>query len=279
MLNDTAKKITAHQLSVFRYNLYQTPDTITFSAIFISDGDKKYLVTARHCLKSSETSYGEDFISSTLSVRTSIDAYFNQHIINNSLDINEANKDTSLRAYKFSKDLDIAIISLQSNMYAGILSTILKDGYTPIPINYIDTLNNNIVSNNIIAIGFPTISILGKAEAANKNVLLFQSTDVVAPITTFGKIAMFDKRLPYFIGDITIYPGNSGGPVIADNKLIGIVSEQLSIPLDVNPLGYFSNDVQMTTRGTLARVVKAKNILPLLRELQIRERNDRFNKE
>jgi CBS domain-containing protein len=37
---------------------------------------------------------------------------------------------------------------------------------------------------------------------------------------------MVHHILPFFWADMSIYPGNSGGPVVEDGKLVGVVSAQ-----------------------------------------------------
>ena len=82
---------------------------------------------------------------------------------------------------------------------------------------------------------------------------------------------MHHKQLPYFIGDITVYPGNSGGPVITHNKLIGFVDQQIGIPLDTkNPI-FEEVSSNLTARGTLALIHKSNGILLWLRKLQEKE--------
>ncbi len=43
---------------------------------------------------------------------------------------------------------------------------------------------------------------------------------------------MVHGSLPYFWADMSTYPGNSGGPVIANDRLIGIVSHQAQTPIE-----------------------------------------------
>lgn len=276
---------------------YSFPDSIRFmqslrdqfvkvsgAATYIADGDKRYLITAKHVVydrnwstrhklstrdKSFHTSGYFEKLNSTITIKTPFDFYLKGKF-NNFL-LPEVKQDSANRPFTFSSDdIDLAIISLQEENTIIIRKALDEDGYTPIQIEDIDTLNNQIVGEDIFAIGFPNYSILGQI---NKNINIYQSKDVVLPLVTIGKIAMFHNQLQYFIGDITVYPGNSGGPVISNNKMIGLVSEQLYIPLDVEPKNYFDEGVKLLTRGTLTKLIRSKNILPLLRELQERERS------
>lgn len=68
-----------------------------------------------------------------------------------------------------------------------------------------------------------------------------------------------------FWADISIYPGNSGGPVIANNRLVGIVSAQAMLPIDDVP--------HVRTRIPFGRIIKASYVRDLLKE-QIQKDRD-----
>jgi hypothetical protein len=52
------------------------------------------------------------------------------------------------------------------------------------------------------------------------------------PTFAFGRIALVHTDLPFFFADISLYPGNSGGPLIENDMLGGIVSGQPSMPAE-----------------------------------------------
>lgn len=202
---------------------------------------------------------------------TSLDVFLKGQL-NNSVALELSFGSDRLHPYIFSDDnIDIGIISLQSRWCKEILKTLIDGGYNPIPLSLIDSIGNNKVSDDILAIGFPSLSQIGRG-INNTSAHLEQSNIIVAPIFTFGRIGMFYKQLPFFIADITIYPGNSGGPIIQDNNLIGIVSGQIKMRLDTDSDYYLDASQHLTARGTLAQIIKASNILPLLRNLQQREK-------
>jgi len=62
---------------------------------------------------------------------------------------------------------------------------------------------------------------------------------------------MCHPALPFFWADISIYPGNSGGPVIEDDKVVGIVSAQA---------------IWEDARIPFARVIRMEHVRPLLDE-------------
>lgn len=61
----------------------------------------------------------------------------------------------------------------------------------------------------------------------------------------------------WFWADISIYPGNSGGPLILNNKLVGIVIQQ--------PLIKVENSKDLQTRIPFGKVVKARQLLELIK--------------
>ena len=80
-----------------------------------------------------------------------------------------------------------------------------------------------------------------------------------APLFSFGHVAMVHARLEYFWADISVYPGNSGGPVIEGNRVVGVVSGQALV-----------EDV----RVPFARIIPGAEIKKLLQRQQ--EKDARF---
>jgi len=75
---------------------------------------------------------------------------------------------------------------------------------------------------------------------------------------------MLHHELPWFWADISIYPGNSGGPVVANDRLVGIVSSQAIIPVEGAP--------DARTRIPFGRIVKTRFVHALLKEQERRDR-------
>jgi S1-C subfamily serine protease len=84
----------------------------------------------------------------------------------------------------------------------------------------------------------------------------WSSSVVSLPVWSFGRVAMLHQDLPFFWADMSIYPGNSGGPVIENGKLCGVVSAQAMIPLEG-----LSN---LATRIPFGKIIKARFIKQLL---------------
>lgn len=67
---------------------------------------------------------------------------------------------------------------------------------------------------------------------------------------------MLHGALPFYWADMSIYPGNSGGPVVANDRLVGVVSAQATLPIDEVP------DVR--TRIPFGRIIKTSFVRTLL---------------
>lgn len=251
---------------------------VTGTALYIYDGNKRYLITAKHVVydkhftdrhiattrdKSYHTREFFEKMNSPIIIKTPYQLYLKGKK-NISIATPETNYDSASRNFQFSNDeLDLAILSLQSKSLQVLRETLDEDGYLPLNINEIDSSNFIKTGSEIYTIGYPGNTIVARDG----------KTDIVLPLVTFGRVGMYHDRLPYFTGDITVYPGNSGGPVICDDQMIGIVHGQIVIPVNDaagdRVLGLYS-------RGSLAKIIRSSLIFPLLRKLQSIETNPKF---
>ncbi len=229
---------------------------VSGTAIYVTDSGSKYLVTAKHVIydqQESQSTAGPRLYRD-ISIRTPYE-YFLKRKVNDASILTTGYGPVS--PFYLSDDAtDIGIISLQASHTNFLIKTLEDDGYVPINMTDIGRSEDNTTGENIAAIGYPDISKVGIFQKRND----YQSNVVVLPVSTFGHIAMAHNQLSYFIGDITVYPGNSGGPVIKGNKLIGIVSGQVLIPVD--------QANRLSSRGTLAKVIRAEHILLGLKKLK-----------
>jgi hypothetical protein len=263
---------------------------VSGTAIYLSEGDNRYLVTAKHVVYDKNYTIRHIYftrenlqqrsfeffekLNSNIAVKTPFSLYIKGKY--NLLKIPEVNQDSLTRPFKFSNDdIDIAIISLQSKITFPLRKLLEEDGYEPISVNNIDTVDNHIIGEDLLAIGYPSFSALTKVEAQNK----ILDDDVVLPLTTFGKTALCHPFLYYFIADITVNPGNSGGPIIRNNKIVGIVSQQMLVDLRINS-GVDLNEVinKLKSSSPLAKIIKGKFIIETINRLKIIENNTNFLK-
>ena len=127
-------------------------------------------------------------------------------------------------SYTFSEpEIDLAVISLKRE--TDFVKDLETNGYQAVTI---DSIWNYPLQegDDLFCIGYPvTTSPIIKLNQpqAIKN---WSSSTISLPTVSFGKIAMNNKLLTFFLGDLSIYPGNSGGPAINNDNLVGIVSAQ-----------------------------------------------------
>jgi hypothetical protein len=213
------------------------------SAIYITENGNEYLVTAKHVIYDSvmtnqvkfnqqnnpqTKNWNPEVPFDRVSIKTPYEAALKGKQMNEALSLSIY--DTSIRPYIFSNDAeDIAIISLQSFL-TDTLKTLLRDvGYLPLPISKIDSEINISIGDDVYAIGYPAISRIGEFRIDPPGFVRHQLPDIVLPITCFGRIAMIHPTLDFFVADIDAYPGNSGGPIVFENRIVGIVSKQLIV--------------------------------------------------
>ncbi len=74
---------------------------------------------------------------------------------------------------------------------------------------------------------------------------------------------MMHDQLPFFWVDMSIYPGNSGGPLIEGDYLVGVISAQATLPTEAGP--------GVGTRIPFGKIIKTKYVRDLL---NIQEQKD-----
>jgi len=133
---------------------------------------------------------------------------------------------------------DIAIISLDQRN-SEFADELIRKGYKPITIEDVADGPSS-EGAEIFSVGYPQTSLIGKLPKS-KYLAAWSSAFISLPIFSFGRVAMLSDHLDYFWSDISIYPGNSGGPVIENGKLVGIVSKQASVESSRIPFGKIIN--------------------------------------
>ena len=113
----------------------------------------------------------------------------------------------------------------------------------------------------IFAVGYPGATAVRGERSLDPATAHWVSDAYSLPTFAFGRVSMSHEALNFFWGDISIYPGNSGGPVVEGDKLIGIVSGQAYIPTETK---------KDKVRIPFGSIIKAKYLRPLLEE-QIRK--------
>ena len=251
---DTIKALSQHDKYNRQAELLTLKDTIRGTALLVSDGAKIYLITARHLIKATENEGNNlESINDLISIQVKLGNKASNDISLMNLSTNVIDR----RPFVFSSDqIDIGIISFQKSSYKPILAYLKQNGCEPMPIQFIDEMADAVIGDQIFTIGFPALP----------------GTDYTSPVVSEGKISKFNKPTSFFMGNIAVYPGNSGGPVIKGNKLIGIVSFQQGISTNLDAA------MHPFDKATSASIIKATYILPLLRKLQENEKKPFFGK-
>jgi hypothetical protein len=252
---DTTRDINAH------IERYQKQDEeiqgCSGTAIFIKYKDRHYLLTARHVL--------EDPLSKTKG------SIFRQLIIreNGTATVDNRSLHTSHinlshhRYYFSSPEVDLAAWEIvpgnlpENNM----LKTLLALGYVPITIDDIDSICDLKMNDPIYAFGFPELSLYHQ-KPFDRTLWHWSSPTVTLPLVSKGIVSNPHTGQHYFYGDIFVYHGNSGGPIVRNNKLIGIVSRadpKMRESKDQKLPGYFEMNILF---------IKSSEILPLLRKFK-----------
>lgn len=165
-------------------------------------------------------------------------------------------------SYIFSSiDDDIAILCLEEGAYGQqFIKTLYKRGYSPISLSDINTSFDVKEGQKITSIGFPE-EVLGTIKKPSEN-LVFESDLISIPMVTEGVIINKNPKRNSFDADIFVYHGNSGGPAICNNKLVGIVHGPTFQPLHLKSGGKLSYYVLKYSNFR-----KSSLITPLLKQL------------
>ena len=158
-------------------------------------------------------------------------------------------------AYTFSDpSLDLALISLDQRD-ARFADGLIARGYVPISSDSIADGPDE-EGQDVFTVGFPSATALLGQISQHPATAHWSSSHFSLPVCSFGHVSMLHDALPFFWADMSIYPGNSGGPVVARERLVGSVSAQATLPVDEAP--------EVRTRIPFGKIVKASHVRALL---------------
>jgi len=179
--------------------------------------------------------------------------------------------------YSFSsEEIDLAIISLDVGGTKHIFNfgdTLLALGHSPISLDDIAE-EPSAEASPVFIVGYPgSTSNLARMERDS-----WRSDFISLPTFSFGRIALLHRTLPYFLSDISAYPGDSGAPVVEKGKIVGIVSRQPLLVSDVIQIVNEDKSV-LTPLKAIVRVpfsiaTKAKYVKELL---EIQKKKDKLS--
>lgn len=256
------------------------------TAIFVEYKDNYYLITSRHVLWDENAAeqvakeeeehlkgFGENLPPEILQsaneriLNQSFESIFrvpsySEYLQNSKDNARVINLMTGPPMYSFSPpELDVAVVSFK-NRGRNFLKEIVRLNHEPISFNDIEDSCSE-EGADVFTVGFPGVmSFIGQtSELKDRD---WRSSSLYSlPSFSFGKISMLHDELPFYWADMSIYPGNSGGPVFEDEKLVGIVSGQPLISVEK------FNELQV--RIPFAKIIKAKYIKELILKQEQRD--------
>lgn len=187
------------------------------------------------------------------------------------------------KAYSFSDVVqDLAIISLDHWDREGFQDRKFGDGliaagYRPITMGDISDEPSG-EGEELFTVGYPSdVSLSENLDLSEPGLSAWASENVSLPIFAFGRVAMLHPSLDYFWSDISVYPGNSGGPVIENNKLVGIIRAQATTAFRADADGSRDDTHDAPVIGRVripfGKITKAKYIRGLLEQQIRRDKN------
>lgn len=265
------QEITNGEFWVISQQLNEENPRRTGSCVFLKYKDRYFLITARHVLED----LSPQFTPPGYPITEKRIQLFEKLLI---VDNGSSFKDNSIpglkklishyttggrKPYIFAPNgLDLAILNLDNRDVGWDKpETLQKMGFIPIDISDVDTLCEVHKDQLIYSIGYTgEIAPIGK-KRLTKDQLITESDIVSLPVISQGAIGDDYSDSNYFGGKILAYHGNSGGAIVSNDKLIGIVSGGLRKPelLDASNL---------PTYLTLElKVIKLTQLISLLDQL------------
>ena len=167
-----------------------------------------------------------------------------------------------MHPYTFSPpELDLAIISLRKEL-RGFADRLISLGYSPISSELIADGPSS-EGAEVFTVGFPSATSLVTQVMQHPSDVPWSSGFLSLPVFSWGRVSMLHEQLPFYWCDMSIYPGNSGGPVIEKGKLVGIVSAQATLPLEGAPM--------TRTRIPFGKIIKTNFVKALLDEQEVKD--------
>jgi hypothetical protein len=170
-----------------------------------------------------------------------------------------------LAPYTFSEPaLDLAIVSLDSRN-RKFTAELLAQGYSPIAMEDIADEPTE-EGTEVFTVGYPSATAtLGQLNLSGL-MQHWASASFSTPTFAFGRVSMLHEKLEYFWCDMSVYPGNSGGPVVERDRLVGIISNQAWIEGQVLDQGGSELPLVAELRIPFAQTIKARHLRPLIAE-------------
>jgi hypothetical protein len=165
--------------------------------------------------------------------------------------------------YTFSPpENDLALISLNQRD-SGFADQLLHLGYEPLDSKDIHDQPSG-EGAEVFTVGFPSSTALIGQVSQPPASAHWSSSYYSLPVSAFGRVSMMHDQLPFFWVDMSIFPGNSGGPLIEGDNLVGVISAQATLPTEAAP--------DLRIRIPFGKIIKTKYVRDLL---NMQEQKDR----
>jgi Trypsin-like peptidase domain len=214
-------------------------DRWTGTAFLVNDGPDQFLVSARHVLRGNEPtepireedvwSHSAESDARHIATRIARVPSLDEFRLDADLELKDIGLPGAgvpdMHCYSYSDEQsDLAVISLnQRGRTDEFRLDIERAGYRPVDLTaaLADALPAE--GADVFTVGYPaSTAVLGRSGRGS-----YWASDLISiPVFSFGRIAAVHPALPTFWCDLSAYPGNSGGPLVSDGKLIGIVTAQ-----------------------------------------------------
>ncbi len=168
-----------------------------------------------------------------------------------------------LAPYTFSEpSVDLAIVSLDSRD-RQFTEELLARGYLPVTLEDISDGPSE-EGVEVFTVGYPVATATLGELNLSPSIRQWSSAFYSVPTFAFGRVSMLHESLDYFWCDMSVYPGNSGGPVIERDRLVGVVSEQAAIEAAVSNQSGAELPLTVGVRIPVAKTIKGKHLRPLI---------------
>ena len=136
--------------------------------------------------------------------------------------------------YSFSEpETDLALISLDRK-HSDFTEKLRRAGFSPLPLSRIGYAPST-KDANIFTVGYPaTPSFLDDAHMGMTE-KLWKSGLIAVPAFEFGKVTDLPVGETYFLCNLNVHTGYSGGPIIEGDHVVGIILSQQNPDGQKNP--------------------------------------------
>lgn len=239
------------------------------TAVYLVHNDNHYLLTARHVIAEDQVTPGADPNNAQQKIFHIPNSYIGDdgRSVQTML-MNLSAGPYSSRKYAFSdpKD-DLAVIYLDKTFGLDMLfiETLQLRGHVPIALSDINSAFDVDKGDEIAVFGFPAVLSLMPGPNITMALNNWQSKFKGTPTLTIGVIEDILPSEGYFFANVLISGGNSGGPIICKDKMIGIVSR-----MQADPVHLKATSIYLAANSVF---IKSPLLIPIISKLE-----QRFNK-